>query len=478
MPRKKTTEQFVESARSIHGLQYDYSDVEYVSSKTPVTIRCQKHGKFRQSPGNHLQGRGCPKCDRIRRTMTKPQFIEKAQSIHGSLYDYVDVEYINSQTKVLIHCPTHNGFWQLPLNHLKGHGCAKCGYKVSADAGRFTQEQFIEKARSVHGLRYNYDKVKYVDSQRKVVVSCLEHGDFEVTPANHLKNRGCYKCGIISLKNKQRSTTAQFVKKAQSIHGDFYKYNDVQYVNNSTKVLIHCPDHGGWWVTPANHLKKRGCPKCGRKTLAKKRSLSQDTFIERAKAIHGDKYDYSGTTYVGIHEKVNICCPLHGDFSQVAATHLDGSGCTSCALYGFDCKKPAILYFLEFEKPFAKFWKIGITNRTLKERFGLEDFFYIKEQTVWEFASGDDAHQIETLALQEFAKYKFNGSRFDLLKSRGDTECLVGQLPAKEVIHFINNQIEKLDNNCNVSPKDTPNQVQLTLPLQKSSHPSRAVDIL
>ena len=59
--------------------------------------------------------------------MTREEFIAKAREVHGDKYDYSKVEYVNNRTKVCIICPEDGEFFQLPGQHLKGHGCIKCG---------------------------------------------------------------------------------------------------------------------------------------------------------------------------------------------------------------------------------------------------------------------------------------------------------------------------------------------------------------
>ena len=127
---KLTTKEFIEKAKAVHGDRYDYSKVEYVGAKIKVCIVCKEHGEFQQSPQKHLAGQGCIKCHRKyiakRYSLGKEKFIEKADVIHNGFYDYREVEYVNSHTKVKIICPIHGAFEQEPASHLKGHGCSIC----------------------------------------------------------------------------------------------------------------------------------------------------------------------------------------------------------------------------------------------------------------------------------------------------------------------------------------------------------------
>lgn len=126
-----------------------------------------------------------------------------------------------------------------------------------------TQEQFIEKAKSILGDNYEFKKTKYIASQIKVIVTCKIHGDFLVTPNNLLQHSsGCPLCAPEKARRALAYTNQQFIKKAKKIHGERYDYSLVHYVNRRTKVKIICPIHGVFEQTPCNHLKGCGCPHC------------------------------------------------------------------------------------------------------------------------------------------------------------------------------------------------------------------------
>ena len=83
-----------------------------------------------------------------------------------------------------------------------------------------------------------------------------------------------------------------FIDKSKAIHGDKYDYSKVVYINNRTKVCIICPKHGEFWQSPSNHLIGRGCPLCKNEHLSNIKLKNTEQFIEEAKSVHGDKYDY------------------------------------------------------------------------------------------------------------------------------------------------------------------------------------------
>ena len=252
------------------------------------------------------------------------EFIERARKIHGNKYDYSKTKYINNTTKVCIICPEHGEFWQIPASHLKGCGCRKCGFANMGKKHNLTNDGFIEKAKNLFGNQYDYSLVKYVKSFEKVKIKCNKCGSvFLVTPNSHLKGQGCPECAR-NKKGRRKKTTKEFIKEAENLHGNKYDYSKTNYLGNNKKVCIICPEHGEFWQTPAMHLSGQGCPKCGLASRVSKRTNNTETFIEKARKIHGDKYDYSKVEYKNARTKVCIICPEHGEFWQTPAVHLRG----------------------------------------------------------------------------------------------------------------------------------------------------------
>jgi hypothetical protein len=192
--KKKTKEEFIQEATEKHEGKYDYSKVVYVNTRTKVCIKCPEHGEFWQSPHNHLTGSGCPTCGIEKQTSDKEDFIKKSREKHGENYDYSKVEYVGSFKKVCIICPEHGEFWKAPNQHLKGQGCQKCSGKYSP-----TTEEWIASARNVHGDKYNYSKVEYVNALSKVCIICPEHEEFWQSPNSHLCGVGCPMCNLSHL---------------------------------------------------------------------------------------------------------------------------------------------------------------------------------------------------------------------------------------------------------------------------------------
>lgn len=200
-------------------------------------------------------------------------FIKQAKIIHGDKYDYSKCEYNGAHIKVCIICPIHGEFWQTPANHLKGRKCPKCKFDKLKKTNLKTLEQFIEEAKQVHGDKYDYSKVVYVNDKTKICITCPKHGEFWQTPNNHIKNHGCPKCSFEKNKDVNRGNLLSFIENAYEIQGDKYDYSKVKYVNNKTKVCIICPKHGEFWQTPHSHLTGAGCPNCQQSRLENKTKI-------------------------------------------------------------------------------------------------------------------------------------------------------------------------------------------------------------
>jgi len=246
-----STKSFIKKAKAVHGNTYDYNDVEYVSNNTKVKIKCKKHGIFEQVPASHWAGSGCPVCSGHK--LTKERFIERAKKLHNNVYDYSEVDYVNSTTKIKIKCKKHGVFEQIPNSHSFGAGCPRC-----AGRGK-TQKEFLQKVKEAHGDRYDYSEVEFINDSTKVKIKCETHGVFWQAPVKHWNGRGCPSCG-----GCRKLTKEEFLKRAKETHGDRYDYSGIDYINLSTKVIIKCKKHGTFEKIPKVHINnQRGCPACG-----------------------------------------------------------------------------------------------------------------------------------------------------------------------------------------------------------------------
>ena len=253
--RKLTTEIFIEKAKLIHGeSKYDYSCVKYEGGSKKVKIICKNHGEFYQTANNHLCGCDCPKCAYIINGINSRNnnFIEDAINLHGNLYDYSLVNYVNNKIKIKIICKYHGVFEQKPNDHLRGLRCFKCFGTIKK-----TTEDFIMDAIKIHKHKYDYSLVDYKNNKMKVKIICKEHGLFEQVAKSHLNGNGCSKC-----KSNCKLTIDIFISESIKIHGFKYDYSKVIYTNTHTKSIITCKKHGDFSQKAYKHIQGRGCPKC------------------------------------------------------------------------------------------------------------------------------------------------------------------------------------------------------------------------
>ena len=311
---------FKESSILIHSNKYDYSLVEYVSTKKKVKIVCPEHGVFEQTPEKHISRKqGCPKCS-VNYKISPEEFIEKSKKIHGDKYDYSLCEYKNANSNVTIICKKHGEFKQYAKLHMSGSNCPKCFGRDKDN------DDVINTLKQVHGDKYDYSMVEYVSEKTPIKIKCQEHGIFEQTFNTHKKGHGCPKCV------GRYKSNDDFINNAKIIHDNKYDYSLVNYKNSIINVDIICKIHGVFNQSPTNHLQGNGCPKCKGVSISLKKTNTQDEYITKAKYVHGFKYDYSSIEYLGNDKNITITCLEHGEFSQLASSHLQGVGCPKCGL--------------------------------------------------------------------------------------------------------------------------------------------------
>lgn len=235
MSRKKTTEEFVQQIKDLYGDVYDYSKVKYNGNKVPVCIICHKKDK------NGME---------------------------------------------------HGEFWPTPNNFLRGTKCPKCYGNIKK-----TNQQFIEQAKSIHGNKYIYDKVNYINNKTPVIITCPIHGDFSQCPQSHLEGRGCYKCAV----ENSKYTKEEWIDRVSQYHNYKYDYSQVNYIDWETKVKIICPIHGEFFQSPHNHT-RYGCPKCnsssGENTIIKYLNDNQIQFVYQYQIPIDKTINSSGKAYI------------------------------------------------------------------------------------------------------------------------------------------------------------------------------------
>lgn len=201
--KKKTTEEFITQAKLVHGNKYDYSLSKYEGKDRALSIICPIHGEFKQVANSHLRGRNCQKCINNIKS-TNEDFIKKSKKIHGDKYDYSKVQYVNARVKINLICKKHGVFSIRPTNHLSGVGCSECSIEKNSLNLKKNNDVFLNELILMHGDKYDYSKVEYINSNTKVKIICPIHGEFEQIANDHRIGKGCSKCSNIISKPEKK----------------------------------------------------------------------------------------------------------------------------------------------------------------------------------------------------------------------------------------------------------------------------------
>ena len=196
-----TLDEFINKSNIIHNYKYDYSKSNFKTSEDKVCIICPKHGEFWQVAHVHMNGRGCFECYKESLKELKystKEFIELCNRVHGDYYDYSDVVYKGSRFPIVIKCKKHGNFEQNAGMHILGHGCPICGTDKVRKSLMLTTEEFIKKAKAIHGFKYDYSNSNYSGWNKKIMIICKKHGEFEQYAGSHLQGAGCPKCRLKS----------------------------------------------------------------------------------------------------------------------------------------------------------------------------------------------------------------------------------------------------------------------------------------
>ena len=206
-----------------------------------------------------------------------------------------------------------------------------------------TTEEFIRRSREVHGDRYGYEQSSYVDQQTKIRIFCRScQKYYEQIPQKHYaKGEGCWECGVKKRSRTQSKTFDEFLIDARKKHGHRYEYDGSTYESDKKKLKIACRACGNIFEQRANsHLRGSGCPRCAVIRVHAKQSYGGAGFLERARKIHGDKFEYLGCDSRNWSQRSTVTwrcrdCGLMKD--QLVMNHLAGRGCVKCSRLSRRC---------------------------------------------------------------------------------------------------------------------------------------------
>lgn len=181
-------------------------------------------------------------------------------------------------------------------------------------------EEFIKKAKNIHGDIYDYSLVDYKNNRTKIKIICPKHGIFEQTPDKHInRKQGCPVCGGTKKLSKE-----EFLEKAKILYNELFEYSLLNFKNVHDHITIICTKHGEFKEKPYIHLNSNTCEGCKKEKIL-------NNYINECSIIHDNKYDYTLIkNYINCYEKVEIICPEHGIFLQALHSHKQGVGCPKC----------------------------------------------------------------------------------------------------------------------------------------------------
>lgn len=305
---------------------YDSLPAEF-NIRDELTIECNIHGPFHQKALTHLYQSGCPACGRLsseqNRTLTTDEFILRSKAKFGYKFQYPETVYTGKYGTLKLICDLHGAFETTPAQHFRyKHGCPKCVTHVPRLIAR---AKMLELAKKRHGGKYDYNRINSINIFDKVEIVCPKHGSFWQKLFNHAEmGSGCPRCAI----ENDRTSQEDFISRSRATHGDVYDYSKVVYQSALKSVTITCRKHGDFEQRAGSHLAGNGCLKC----YVENQRLSLEQFIENARRVHGDKYDYSKVKYLGNKKPVEIICSIHGTFRQKPNSHVSSKmGCRFCS---------------------------------------------------------------------------------------------------------------------------------------------------
>ena len=319
----------------------------------------------------------------------KLNFKEKSILKFKDKFEYGDLTTARDKDVVTLKCKIHSVTFDIVagyhLNNKTG-SCPECIREYKNEMSTkysMTTEQFIEKAKQVHGDKYDYSKFVYTLSRGKSTVICNIHGDFEVSANNHLRGKKCPECAkIISGQKRTLKAAKTFVGDAKKIHKNKYSYSNFQYIKAKIRSNITCKTHGDFLCSPDNHLRGKGCPKCAK---AKVKFVTLNKF----KAACDKNY------------------------------------------------KQGILYILKFNHINSNhdFIKIGITSKTVKHRYNFEHYSEYTYNILKEYSfNPETTYKLE----QKIHKLFYDYRDYSVSKNfNGYSECYTLQLPLEEVFKNI-----------------------------------------
>ena len=376
-------EQVVKMCKAVHGDKYDYSITEGVQNKLGIIkYICPIHGIREQIFENHLQGKGCSKCANKNRgtylKFTNENFIEKSKKKHDDLDEYdfseLNVDDRDENGKIRLICKKHGYFKINPMYFVKGGGCPYCHGKTIR-----TDEEVREELSKLHPeLDFSQTKYSERDSKYRIKVICPKHGEQLINYYNLKNGQGCYWCGRESTGIKNTITNEELIERGVKTYGDIYTYEHLDMENRDEKgrVIVTCPIHGDFKVTPDNFYHGHACPKCQESRIEREiRLYLEENNIEYIYECNKTDLKWLGSQRLDFYlPEYNVAIECQGEQHFIATTFgkiretkeeclteiqkRDALKLGKCMLHGVK-----VLYYADYEYEFP--YKVYTDKKTL-----------------------------------------------------------------------------------------------------------------
>ena len=382
--RKQKENNLIEKLKNIYGDRFDYSQVIYKNIKTPIILICNLcKSKIISYPRQLLKGKAHCSCSN-KKNWTKSEFIQYLKINYDfefdesfefkDMYSLIEIWDKDHQERLYKRKPIE--FLTFVPERLKNILDKEKAKEIREESKLSPQEIFIEKAKLIYKDQYDYSKVKYISSDIPVEIICPKHGSFLVTPHKFLRNELFSICPKCAEEIKLQKLWDSYLERFKEKYGNKYDYSESIFLGSKVPIKIRCTVHNEiFYQLPYRHLRSEGCKKCNFQS-----ELTRETFIEKAKVLYGNFYDYSKVVFINSLTPVEVVCPIHGSFWVTPRAHLNHlQKCNKCSnhqSYGelfinnFLTKELGIDY--KFQKGFDDL--IGLGGNKLRFDFYLEKY--------------------------------------------------------------------------------------------------------
>jgi rubrerythrin len=347
--------------------------------------------------------------------LSQEQADSRLHRISGGTRKFIE-PYQGMGGKAAVQCLVCNHIWKPFSGHILREngpsGCPKCSGLIKITS----QEADARLHQNSNGTMKFLEPFK--NSYTKIAILCLVCGHTWRTRAQQVLDKlnpsGCQKCF-----GNLRLTHDEAQAKLDRISNGTKKFLE-SYISKSNKILVQCLVCDYKWSPFAGHVLKEKnptkCPKCSKRTRATQEE-ADERLCENSKGRLKFLEPYTGTE-----QRILTQCLVCNHSWRPLAAHLlkwnNNSGCPKCAIPGFRFDKPGTLYYVRIPNVFGDpLYKIGITNKTIRERFR-KDSIKIDVIETWHFENGAEAYEMEQDILKDYDAHRWTGP--DVLESGND----------------------------------------------------------